>query len=258
MILKKQHLYFDKTPIDDVPAALSMYSEKEFMSPTRSTIPLLSLLKDGDEILGSIFSEMNMEIASDLHLEFTVDPPKGCGIASHTDLMVISSLGTLAIEAKWTEPRYETVEEWIKPGNRELVLRGWLDLLQLQSNRLLKPEDFSGMVYQMVHRAASACYKSEYPQLAYLHFVPDLSERGATSAQYQSDLEHLFNLLGKPDKFNFYLIEVEIKPTLSFEIIKSLPKASSETANTVRAALENGPLFEFKDFSLHTIKGGSL
>lgn len=255
MVLIPQRFYFDKTPINDMLAALALYSGNEFMSPTRSTIPLLSLLKDGHQILGSIFTGMNMDISSNLHLEFTVNPLKGRGIASHTDLMVISSSGTLAIEAKWTEPRYPTVGEWIKPGNRELVLRGWLDMLQPHSQRLLKPIDFSGTVYQMVHRAASACYKSDYPQLAYLHFVPDLSECGATSAQYQSDLVHLFNLLGKPDKFNFYLIEVEIKPTLSFEIIKSLPKASSETANTVRAALENGPLFEFKDFNLHTIKG---
>jgi len=201
---------------------------------------------------------MNMDISSDLHLEFTVNPPKGRGIASHTDLMAISSSGTLAIEAKWTEPRYETVGEWIKSGNRELVLRGWLDLLQPHSQRLLKPIDFSGTVYQMVHRAASACYGSEDPNLAYLHFIPDPSGQGAISVQYESDLQYLYNLLGNPTKFGFYLIEVEIKPTTEYDRIKSLPKASSETAYTIRAALENGPLFEFKDFNLHAIKGGSL
>jgi hypothetical protein len=225
-------------------------------------VPLLAVLKDGYEILKSLLVELHMNTNSDLHLEFTVDPLKGRGIASHTDLMVRWQADTLALEAKWTEPRYETVAEWTRrgrtPGNRECVLRGWLDLLQPHAARVLNLDDFSGAVYQMVHRAASACYNAEHPRLAYLHFIPDPSGQGATSAQYQSDLEHLQDLLGNPARFNFHLIEVEIRPTAAFERIKSLPKVSAKTAYTVRAALENGPLFEFTDFRLQAVKGASL
>ncbi len=246
----------------DLSGALLHYPNKEFLSPTRSTVPLLALLKDGDEILKSLLVELDMNTNSDLHLEYTVNPPKGSGFASHTDLMVRWQADTLAIETKWTEPRYETVAEWTRqgmtPGNREQVMRGWLDLLQPHVASVLNPDDFSGAVYQMIHRAASACYNAEQPRLAYLHFIPDPSGQGATSAQYQSDLEHLQVLLGNPTRFSFHLIEVEIRPTVAFERIKSLPRASAETAYTVRAALENGPLFEFTDFRLQAVKGGSL
>ena len=117
--------------------------------------------------------------------------------------------------------------------------------------------DFSDAVYQTVHRAASACFNSEQPHLAYLHFIPDPSGLGATSEQYQSDLKHLKDLLGNPKRFSFYLIDVEIKPTAAFEQIRNLPKGTSETASAVLAALENGPLFEFSGFHLRAINEAS-
>jgi hypothetical protein len=174
--------------------------------------------------------------------------------------MVKGQADTLAIEAKWTEQRYETVGDRIgreNTENRRQVMTGWLDLLQPHAARVLHVDDFHYAVYQMVHRAASACYKAERPQLAYLHFTPDPSGKGATSAQYQSDLEHLQELLGNPAKFSFHLIEVEIRPTAAFEQIRKLPKTSAETARTVCAALQNGPLFEFTGIRSQAIKGVS-
>ncbi len=255
-----QQLYYDKKPISDVSAALQCYPGKEFQSPTRSTVALLSLLKDGKETLKYLLVKLQMNADSDLHLEFTVDPPKGKGIASHTDLMVRCQGDTMAIEAKWTEPRYETVEDRNRrenTENRRQVIRGWLDLLQPHTASILHVDDFAGAVYQMVHRAASACYKSERPRLAYLHFTPDPSGKGATSAQYQADLEHLQELLGNPARFSFYLIEVEIRPTAVFEQIKNLRKDSAETARSVCAALQNGPLFEFTGVRPQAVKGVS-
>lgn len=250
-------LHYDKEIVNDVSAALLQYPETEFMSPTRSTVPLLSLLKDGNRILNKALSELHSDTASDLHLEYTVSPPIGKGKASYTDLMVRQQGDTLAIEAKWTEPRYETVAQWRRKGkspkNRERVLRGWLDLIQPHSTRVLNLDDFSDAVYQMVHRAASACFNSEQPHLAYLHFIPDPSGKGATSKQYQSDLEHLRLLLGNPSNFQFYLVDLEIRLTEAFERIKDLPKGTAETASAVHTALENGPLFEFSDFHLQAI-----
>lgn len=254
MSSEQRRLYYDKQAIKDVGESLLLFSEKEFCSPTRSTVPLLSLLRDGNGILNSVLSELHLNTASDLHLEYTVSPPIGKGKASYTDLMVRHQGDTLAIEAKWTEPRYETVAQWRRKGkspkNRERVLRGWLDLIQPHAQRNLDVGDFSDAVYQTVHRAASACFNSAQPHLAYMHFIPDPSGKGATSKQYQSDLEHLNNLIGNPKRFNFYLIDIEIKPTSAFEQIRNLPKASFETAQKVRAALTNTTLFEFTDFHL--------
>jgi len=247
--VKPQHLYFDKEPVTDLSDALLCYPAKEFRSPTRSTVPLLAMLKDGREIMNSVLAETYMNADSVLHLEFTVPPQKGRGIPSHTDLMVKYKEYALAVEAKWTEPRYETVAEWRKegtnPDNRRLVMEEWLCLLQPHAERKLELDDFNDTVYQMVHRAGSACYKVEMPRLAYLHFTPDRSGKGATSEQYQSDLKHLKAVLGNPPKFSFYLIEVEIKSNVAFERIRNLPKGLAETSRTVCDALQNGPLFEF-------------
>jgi len=216
------------------------------------------MLKDGYRILNNVLIELNLNTNCDFHLEFTVNSPKGRGKASHTDLMLRRQGDTLALEAKWTEPRYETVAQWRKKGksttNREKVLRGWLDLIQPHALCVLDVNDFSEAVYQIVHRAASACYYSEKPRLVYLHFIPDPSGAGATSEQYRSDLNHLKELLGNPTKFQFYLLEVEIKPTMEFEQIKHLPKASLETARIVRNALTDATLFEFTNFHLQVIR----
>jgi len=262
MYSKVQQLYYDRNPINDVSASLHYYKAEEFQSPTRSTVPLLALLKDGNEILKSLLVKLQMNTNCDLHLEYTVHPPKGSGRPSQTDLMVRWQADTLAIEAKWTEPRYETIGEWARQGdtpeNHSKVLRGWLGLLQPHAARILQVEDFTDAVYQVVHRAASACHKSERPRLAYLHFKPDPSGQGATSAQYQSDLEHLHNLLGNPTNFSFHLIEIEIRPTAAFEQIKNLRKGSAETARSVCDALQNGPLFEFIGTHLQAARGASL
>jgi hypothetical protein len=257
MKMDSRKLYFDKTPIKSIVESLLLYPEEEFCSPTRSTVPLLSLLKDGNRILNTIIDELHLNNDCDLHLEFKVYPTRGIGAASQTDLMLRGRGETLAMEAKWTEPRYDTVAVWSdtgkSPNNKEKVLRGWFDLIQPHTSRILDIHDFSAAVYQMVHRAASAYFTSEHPRLAYLHFIPDPSGMGATSEQYQSDLEDLKDLIGNPKSFSFYLIDVEIKPTSAFEQIMNLPKASFDTAKLVRTALSDTTLYEFTDVHLQAI-----
>ncbi len=185
MISKRYQLYYDKKPIRSINESLLLFPEKEFCSPYRSTIPLLSLIKDGNRILSEILGEIGLNPDCDFHLEFKVDPPQGRGMPSQTDLMIRRPGESLAIEAKWTEPRYDTVAEWRRKSERLTntgkVLRGWLDLIQPHAQRNLDLNDFSDAVYQSVHRAASACFNSEQPHLAYLHFIPDPSGKGATS-----------------------------------------------------------------------------
>jgi hypothetical protein len=83
----------------------------------------------------------------------------------------------LAVEAKWTEPPYETVQDWLKkdksksdPSNREEVLSGWLGLLTPD----VIASSFFNCEYQMIHRAASAraaaANTAKRPSLAYFKF----------------------------------------------------------------------------------------
>lgn len=106
-----------------------------------------------------VLREFGFENGS-LHFEFTVDPARGRGKASHTDLMAQNSCAAVALEAKWTEPEYALVAEWLgstATQNKRLVLQGWTEMVQPFANRQLSAEDFAGVAYQMVHRAASGC-----------------------------------------------------------------------------------------------------
>jgi hypothetical protein len=252
-------LHYDREAITTMDDALLYYSTDEFASPTRSTVASLSWLKHETSMLDSLLKELEMPEVYDLHLEYRVKPPKGDGEASHTDLMIISGASSLAVEAKWTEPRYESVDKWLKKGSnpdyRREVLAGWLDLLQNQAMRRLHIEDFSVAIYQMVHRAASACSAGKIPKLAYLIFKPSPDPKTAPVPKLRNDLTYLWNLLGNPKGFPFYVVEVPLSPTDAFAAIRSLPKGHKETALPVKAALSGSDrLFKFGNYSLTRVE----
>lgn len=181
--------------------------------------------------------------------ERKVPSPRGEGLPSQTDVMVLFDQVALAIEAKWTEPRYETVAKRLtrKDSNgrdsKEFV-GGWLELLQPHATKPLRLEDFASCVYQMVHRAASACGLGRAPSLAYLHFTPT-KKGAATSEQYLSDLSQIHALLGNPRDFPFFLIDVPVELTGAFHAIEHMKKGVPETGRAVRSALLATELFEF-------------
>ena len=152
----------------------------------------------------------------DLFLEYTVRPPQGRGKASHTDVMLRSGPRSLAIEAKWTEPMYETVKKWLKagkdPANRTAVLGGWHGLLCRHATREFQLAALDDSIYQMVHRAASAVAAGQSPCLAYFLFKPSEDDRAATTDQILGKLTQLWETLGSPATFPFHLVEVKICP----------------------------------------------
>jgi hypothetical protein len=250
-----ENVYFDKTRIETLESLLDSYRATEFASPSRSTVPLLSLIKDGWPQFVEILSSCGLPEGSHLHFEYKLRPPLGKGKASHTDLMVVSEDGAaLAIEAKWTEPRYQTVSEWLPlevntetnlEDNRTQVLQGWLDLLQPQASDLLKIDNFSGVVYQLVHRAASVCERSDRPKLAYLRFTPNPDGILAGHEDYRADLACLHALLGRPSRFAFYAVEVPIRPTPAFQSLRRESGTSCDLGQRVRGFLLEERLFEF-------------
>jgi hypothetical protein len=263
-------LFFDKQPLKLVHEAVVLYRPEEFASPTRSTVPLLSLLKHGDPIWRSVLEHFGLSDCSvEVHLEFTVNPPQGSGKASHTDVMLIAADQAVAIEAKWTEPRYDEVGVWLDKSepaensgralktdpskNRGDVLNGWLSLLQGRVAKKLNRDDFSSAIYQMVHRAASACSAGRLPSLVYLQFCP-LPDGRPVESGLMADLRRVHSLLGSPPDFLFWLAKVEAKPNPAFEQIRRLPKGNQQTAEAVRAALRGEPLFTFTGVSILPVK----
>jgi hypothetical protein len=252
-------LFFDRKPVASFDDVLTRYKTAEFKSPTRSTVPLLSLLKHGGAVWSRIVEELTpASCAGELHLEFTVAPPRGDGTASHTDVMLVDGNRAVAFEAKWTEPRYEEVRDWLTrgdhPDNRRAVMNGWLSLLQPHATTKLHLDDFMAAVYQAVHRAASACYAGQTPTMAYIQFCP-LTNGCDPEPWLMDDLCHLHTLLGAPEGFPFWFVEIVARPTPAFEQIRGLPKSSVETAEAVRNALLEGPLFQFTEFHLHRVHG---
>jgi len=250
-------MFFDRKPLASLDEALNYYKPKEFESPTRSTVPLVSLLK----YAGEFWSHVAGELAGgycEAHLEYQVKPPSGRGTSSHTDLMVVGGSHSIAIEAKWTEPPYDKVGDWMNQGsgppNRREVMSGWLSLLQRHTAKRLYVDAFSNAIYQMVHRAASACAIG-HPALAYIQFSPLPDGKQTDLQRLKADLTNLHGLLGAPAGFPFLLIEVEAKATSAFEHIEGLPKGSANTAEEVKIALRNGPLFDFTGFHIDRIQG---
>jgi hypothetical protein len=131
---------------------------------------------------------------------------------------------------------------------------GWLSLLQPYVHNQLQLDHFGEAVYQTVHRAASACVTGRIAALAYIQFCP-LPNGADAGSRLRGDLDHLYTLLGAPERFPFWLVEVVIRPTEGFERIRNLTKGLPATADAVRSALCDGPLFEFEDFRPHRIAG---
>jgi hypothetical protein len=249
MLASPPCLFFDKRPMPDFKSLVAECGDGALASPTRSTVPLLALIKDDFPLLDRMLSECvpaaSATTGACVHLEYTVKSPRGRGKASHTDAMVLSSGTAVAVETKWTEPRADVVGEFHNlSSNRQKVLEGWLDLLGRGAGSPLKPADFSSAIYQMVHRAASACLLDSAPSLIYLQFHL-ASEKPEQPTYYFTDLTDLYGLLGKPTGFSFCLIELPIAPALAFQKIAGLKKGLSETDAAVRDALIDTELFGF-------------
>ncbi len=110
-------LYFGaRNHIQSVPEAVPLYGRKEFESATRSTVPMLDLLIHSRPVFDRIIREIGFLSQYDLHMGYTVGPFGARGKASHTDVMLTAGAESLAVEAKWTEPMYETVGDWLQKG----------------------------------------------------------------------------------------------------------------------------------------------
>jgi hypothetical protein len=241
--------YCDRDPARDVDDLIRRCCRPSGLaSPTRSTVPLLSLLKHNLDVADAACARLGLNEAIGLHFEFTVRPPKGIGKASHTDLMVMTAERCIAVEAKWTEPRYKSVRAWLQEGgpNRIEVIDGWRSLLNACAERPVDLDDVMEVRYQLIHRAASACAcNRRRPALSYLQFFPQPDGRQSANDHVRKDLYTLRAALGEPDGFPFYVLEVELEPTVGFEAIANLPKGSADTGFAVIDALLAEPLFEF-------------
>ncbi len=248
---------FDKVAPLDFPALLSRFTGKSLRSPFRSTVPLLSLIEHCPTDWRGLLQSWGVPENVTVHLEYGVASPKPRANPSQTDALLIAKHAPTvwAVEAKWTEPRYETVAQRISRPEGDgadpcATVGVWLDYLRPYAEQSLDLMEFSEVVYQVMHRAASACAVAaaygRRPELVYLHFHPSPDSRSADTAQYVADLNQLRARLGNAAGFPFRVVEMPLSYTARFEAIQGLDKRDPASAHKVKAALAEGPLFIFE------------
>ncbi len=224
---------------------LSRYPEKEFYSPFRSTVPHLMFWRNAEtrfHDLCRFIGERPFESAR-ASFEFQVKPPRGRGKPSHTDLMLTWDDHCAAVEAKYTEPKYETVAKWLEHGqhkNRLEVLKGWCDLLPGNTGTELTLESVSQIAYQVLHRAASACsMTARVRYLIYEVFEPKMV------GYYSAQIRELVNLL-KPLSIHGFILNVPINPSEEYKTLKTRwEKGNRQLYPEVLEGLRLGTLMSF-------------
>jgi hypothetical protein len=158
---------------------LARMPDKEFKNTTRSTLPLLAWWSQKGNVanLGRRLGVPDLE-SGEANFEYPVSPACDvCGSkgkASFSDVLVTADQDVVAVEAKCYEPLYGTVGKWLRSasdGNRERVMRHWLACCIRTPIGIDACQD---LVYQMVHRTASACLvgssTSRFPHVVHLLF----------------------------------------------------------------------------------------
>jgi hypothetical protein len=170
--------------------------------------------------------------------------------ASETDLMLTAPQLAIALEAKWSEPRYKTVQEWRKRISRwRAALEHWLQYLQPFADTP-SPDVTDHLVYQMIHRCASACATAGALGTAVLLYQVFEDGEHDTSF-YTTDLRELTSAL-KP-KANLHIASqtVQIRKTLEYaRVEKSLPDSAQERRRIIREAVKHKVLFDFGESRL--------
>ena len=245
---------------DPMPSASDIvhrYGPREFGSPYRSTVPLLSLLLHDRSTFEKMLGEIGVGGLAPMFLEYAVPPVRGRGKASHTDLMILNRPGCVAIEAKWTEPPYQTAGKWLAARgteNAKNVLSGWLGAIGTLTNRTPKIDEVSGIAYQLIHRTASAARSGLPANVVYLTFEPSPDASTASGEYYRQQMNDLWMLSGCTDHVRFHHAQVGIEPTGLGSELLGLPKGE-ETAELIIAALtDTHPLFSFTNVAVTTVE----
>jgi len=229
---ERARLYLDRTQVDDWDSLIARMPDKEFRNLTRSTVPLLAY-----------WMSQELDPASEYHFEYTV-PSIGRARASHTDLVILSGETATAIEGKSTEPRYETVTEWLfrSAGGREHVLSHWADHISAVTGQPMG-QDVGNCVYQMVHRLASLCtIDRQQRRLVYQVF-----DVGTEHSSYEVDLSELVAAFDVTDQISVELAVVPTALTSTGRILLEEVRAMdpAHRPDMVRRELLLAGLFEF-------------
>ena len=233
--------------VDSFEALLSRYSKAEFASPRRSTVPLLAYWHDAERQVHAFSASAGIPLSGSVGLDFEHKVPvqRGSGKPSCTDLMILAERTAVALEAKFTESRYDDVRAWLglpAKQNRVDVLNGWLDLIGKSVGRRLDIDHVLDLPYQLVHRAASACRPdAESHWLVYQVFDATPEKR----CMYLDDLKRLASIIGEANGLRYCMVECALKRSDHYRELEALwDSGHRDLRDRVTAGLKAGSLLE--------------
>jgi hypothetical protein len=230
----------------DIPTVIGLLDAGAFASPTRSTLPLLDYWREPEARLHDLGKALGWPLlpSADLTFEFQVPVREGRGKPSFTDLMIVTPDCALAIEAKYTEPRYETVHEWlgcVPTRNREAVLQGWIRHVESATACRVNKEAVHALPYQLIHRTASVCSVARPARAVIYQVFGD-----TVSSHYARDLAMLAHALPGNHQLRFYVMSVAVHPSPGLMRLSARDDTTDRAAR-IRSAMLEGPLFAFGD-----------
>jgi len=241
------------TACESFEAMVKGLSSADLPKPTRSTVPFLCYWKGYHKRLPELLGKLNVRMTDDAVLSFEHRVPSlnSRATPSHTDLMVMTSDAAIAIEGKWTEGMYATISKWIAdgkyPDSRRKVAEHWVGLIQPFADRTLSLETLPAdqIVYQLLHRTASACRMAGTGRAIVLYQIFD-DGRGEHS-DYGDMLNSFTKYVQPTERLSFRLARCPMKPTPEFLKLEDdcNGKSKTEAAAAIRDALLKHRLFEF-------------
>ena len=217
-------------------------------SPKRSTVPLLDYWRQPESRLRLLEAHLGVTLSdhTELHFEYEVPVQQGRGKSSYTDLMILGTDVAVAVEAKFTEPRYESVETWLaaaRTTNRAEVLEGWIRAIEAGSEAMVNREVVRELPYQLIHRTASVCCVSRRRRVVVYQVFGD-----SPGPYYAEDLRRLASAIPARDRVSFYVVASAFHPTTTYAQLSARWDAGERDIGTdVRDALIAGPLLEFAE-----------
>jgi hypothetical protein len=237
---------YDDRVVPDFEQLVKLLPPDALASPLGSTVPLVDFWRTPESRLTQLSAAIGVALPPpiDLCFEFPVRVQRGRGKASFTDLMIVANSAAVAIEAKFTEPPYETVGTWLRDPpepNRSEVLEGWLDLIRSASGTSLRVADVMDLPYQLIHRTASVC-SVRRPVRAVVYQVFGECPFDC----YVNNLSDLWRRLGRTAAIGFHVLGCPLNSLQTHEdLVKQWKQGDHLVGDTVRAALLTRSLFSF-------------
>ena len=195
---------------------INRYSSEEFDSPARSTVPSLAFWSDTDNRVKDLCKKISTSTPESciMEFEYQVLTEQGKGKPSHTDLLISWDDTCVGIEAKYTEPPYETVNKWLVQGkdrqNREAVLSGWCNMISRVTGKAMSISAVGDATYQMIHRIASTCSRYESQKnVIYQVFNPSAE----TLNYYHTYLSRIRAIMEPTQSLRLFLWVIDIVPS---------------------------------------------